>query len=428
MKTGSSKSGRSRGLEVIQTELEKRVYYLRTLYDVSNELFGTVQFDAILHNFTLMTMGNFGVPQAFIMTCDPAAKNVSHLVSVGFDEEEKAKIKGEACEFLAPNGTCNLKEGFFGSSAETGLPSDLVLAVPFQINDELIGLLGLGQKLTEEPYTREDKELLGTLVNNLVVALKNALSFEEIKRLNEELTQKNIELEEALKKLQAAIRKVELLESIKANLCKFVPATVTRMIEESPTFETMQARERDMSVMFLDIEGYTKLTEEVGGTEVNSLVERYFSVFMDAIYANNGDVMETSGDGLMVLFLSPGAETNALEAVRAALTIREKTNQVNQQSALVSRPLAINIGITSGEAFVGASKFDSVTGSRWAYTAHGNVVNMAARICSKARGGAIYANEETVRRVSHHFGFQSLGKFRLKNLSEEVEIYELTHG
>jgi class 3 adenylate cyclase len=257
------------------------------------------------------------------------------------------------------------------------------------------------------------------------VALKNALSFEEIHGLNQELQTKNEELEKTLQQLRAALRKVEILESVKANLCKFVPATVSRMIEKSPTSENLEASERDLSVMFLDIEGYTRITEEMGGTVVNSVVEKYFSVFMDAIYTNNGDVMETAGDGLMILFLSEDGKTHALDAVRAAATIRQKTGIINRESEAILKPLAINIGITSGRAFLGASRFNSPTGSRWTYTAHGMLVNMAARICTKATGGAIFTNRATAERAGEEFPFIFLGKFPLRNISKEMEIFEV---
>jgi class 3 adenylate cyclase len=425
MNTEPGESDTSTGLEVIQTELDRRAYYLRTLYDVSKELFGTVNFEAILRNFMLMTMGNFGVFRCFILTCNDSADQVRHIVSVGFDEDEQSRLQQFSCRFLEGNSTCMVESAGLEKLGSTPFPPDVSLIFPFRIDTDQIGILGLGPKLTEEPFEKHDKELLGTLVNNLVVALKNALSFEEINALNEELQVKNEELEKALHELQAAMRKVEILESIKANLCKFVPATVTRMIERSPTSESLEARERDLTVMFLDIEGYTKITEEVGGTETNSLVEKYFSVFMDAIYTNNGDVMETAGDGLMILFLAEDRTAHALDAVRAAATIREKTAVINKESTVVSQPLAINIGITSGRAYLGASRYSSTTGSRWTYTAHGMLVNMAARICTKATGGAILTNRATAERAGDEFRIVSLGKSRLKNISEEMEIFEV---
>lgn len=251
--------------------------------------------------------------------------------------------------------------------------------LPFTLEPDCLGLLGLGSKLVDEPYTDDDLELLVTLVNNLVVSLKNARSFEEIKRLNQHLRQKNVELEKAL-------RKVEILESVKANLSKFVPTTVSRLIEKSPTASIPESKEQDVSVLFVDIEGYTRLCENLGTAEVNEVVEKYFSVFMDAIYANNGDVNETAGDGLMVLFLSEDKVTNALEAVQTALTIRENAASIKKDT-LLSERLLINMGINSGPAFLGAAKFESYTGSRWTYTARGLTTNVAARIGSLASGG-----------------------------------------
>jgi class 3 adenylate cyclase len=70
-------------------------------------------------------------------------------------------------------------------------------------------------------------------------------------------------------------------------------------------------------VLFLDVEGYTKICERLRGGELNEVIERYFSVVMDAIYTNNGDVSMTAGDGLMVLYLGEDRQSNALEAQSA---------------------------------------------------------------------------------------------------------------
>jgi class 3 adenylate cyclase len=278
--------------------------------------------------------------------------------------------------------------------------------------------VGLGSKLVSEPYNENDKELLDTLVNNLVVALKNARSFEQIKLLNEDLQAKNIKLEKAL-------RKVEILEDVKANLSKFVPNTVTRLIEKSPNGIIPESKEQDVSVLFLDIEGYTKMCEELEGSEVNAVIEHCFSVFMDAIFANNGDINETAGDGLMVLFLNEDKMTNALEAVRTALKIKEEAARIKSQFKSLSAPLIINMGINSGPALVGAAKFDSYTGSRWTYTARGSVTNVAARIGAQASDGKILLSKTTADRVKVHFSLNSLGRFHLKNVTEEIEIFQV---
>ena len=146
---------------------------------------------------------------------------------------------------------------------------------------------------------------------------------------------------------------------------------------------------------------------------------------MDAIYANNGDVNETAGDGLMVLFPTEDETTNALEALRAALTVREKTAMINQEDDASSESLVINMGINSGRALLGAARFESLTGSRWTYTARGMVTNLAARIGAAASDGAIFISKTTADRVREQFPLTSVGKFSLKNVSEKVEIFEV---
>ncbi|MEJ2286711.1 MAG: adenylate/guanylate cyclase domain-containing protein [Desulfobacterales bacterium] len=411
--------------EHVQNELDRRVFYLKTLYDVSKDIFSSVETETILRSFLLMAMGNFGVTEGFILLINPRAEEIEHLVAVGLVDEDVAGIKKDIEQLIRQGVFSQPENGAEKILQAEGLSTPLALARDFSVESEWTGIFGLGAKLIGEPYNENDRELLDTLMNNLIVALKNARSFEKIKGLNRDLEAKNLELEKTLKKLQAAMRKVEILESIKLNLCKFVPTAVTRMVENSPTGEVQEAKELDITMLFLDIEGYTKITESVGGTEVNTLVEKYFSVFMDAIYENNGDVVETAGDGLMVLFLAEDENTHALEAVKTAQTIKEQACLINDDCSMDSQPLVVNVGICSGQAFVGAAKFESVTGSRWAYTSHGTTTNVAARLCGQARGGAVLVSKSTADRVKDHYSFSPLGKLALKNLSGEVEVFAL---
>jgi class 3 adenylate cyclase len=411
--------------ENIQMELDRRVYYLKTLYDISKDIFGSVEYEQILKNFLMMTMGNFGVVEGFILTVDNPSKKINGFVSVGFQEDDNALLKTGASEILLSPDLVKSIQNETDLKNQGLLPPQMICALAFDVDQDSNGLLGLGSKLIGDSYSSDDEELLDTLVNNLVVALKNARSFQEIKGLNLDLQEKNIQLETALVQLKASMRKVELLESIKENLSKFVPVTVSRMIEKSPT-SIPESKKQDLSVLFLDIEGYTKLTEKLGSSETNEVIEKHFSAFMDAIYANNGDVNETAGDGLMVLFLNEDKQTSALEAVRTALKIRKEAVRIFEEcDSLKYRPLDINMGINSGEALVGAAKFETYSGSRWTYTARGSLTNIAARIGAQATRGGIYLSKSTADRIKEHFSPKPKGKFNLKNVSEEIEIFEL---
>ncbi len=409
----------------VHGELDRRIFHLKTLYDVSKDIFGNVEVETILRNFLLMTMGNFGVIEGFILTLELPSQEIPHFLSMGFPDADHLVLENASRLLLLEGGLSGSVVGRDEMVRRLDFPAGLACVVPLVVSEGCLGLLGLGDKLSGERYGEDDRELLLTLVNNLIIALRNARSFEEIKRLNDHLQEKNVELENTLRELQAALRKVEILEGVKANLSKFVPSAVSRLMDASPAMPVLEARERDVSVLFLDIEGYTRISEKLGVEELNQLVEVCFSVFMDAIYENNGDVLETAGDGLMVLFMNEDHGTNALEAVRAATAIRERTALFHLQCQETSQPLVINIGINSGSALVGASKFESYTGSRWTFTARGMVTNVAARVGALARGGAILLSPTTAGRVKGHFPLFSRGRFSLKNVSEELEIFEL---
>ncbi len=411
--------------ENVQAELDLRAFNLKTLYDVSKDIYSSVESETIIRNFLLMTMGNFGVMAGFVLLFDEPSKTTSQFVPIGFQDENHDALESGGIQLLENIQPESSGEKSTASDPKKFLPESIEFSLPFSVTPERPGLLGLGPKLIGEPFNDNDLELLDTLVNNLVVALKNARSFEQVRMLNKNLQLKNIELEKTLDELRQAMHKVDILESVKASLSKFVPATVSRMIEKSPNGEMPESKEKDASILFLDIEAYTKICERLGDAEMNDIIEKHFSAFIDAIYTNNGDVNETAGDGLMVLFLDKDKEQNALGAVRTALQIREDTIKIGEECSSLYRPLEINMGINSGLAFVGAAKFDSITGSRWTYTARGGITNVAARIGAQAKGGKVFISKSTADRIKDHFSLSPLGKFNLKNVSEEVEIFEI---
>lgn len=408
----------------IQAEFDRKLFHLKTLYDVSQDILSNVNCETIVKNFLLMTMGNFGLVQGFIMILDLPSGNIIHFICKGFQNNHSDHLQKSAHKFLTEKKSRAANENKVNFIDPYSFSPEVPCALSFVVSSDCSGFLGLGPKLINEPYSEDDNELLVTLVNNLVIALKNAQSFEDIKRLNKDLQDKNVELERALNEIQAAMKKVEILERIKANLSQFVPNTINRLIEKSPTNSLPGSREQDISVLFIDIQGYSEMCEKFSGPELNTIVEGCFSVFMDAIYENNGDVNETAGDGLMILFLNEDMETNAMEAVKTAIMIQGKLASINKKVYNLPDPLIINMGISSGYAYVGITKFESLTGCRCTYTARGKVTNVAARIAAIASNGAILLSNSTADRVKKHFPLRALGKFQLKNILGEVEIFQ----
>jgi class 3 adenylate cyclase len=232
-------------------------------------------------------------------------------------------------------------------------------------------------------------------------------------------------LEARNRELAEALDRVVFLERVKHGLDRFVPETVRRAIEENPEAPGLGKTARDVTVLFLDIEGYTRLSEELSRPTLNALVERYFSLFLAPIRAEGGDINETAGDGLMIIFQDGESSAHAAAAVRAALAIRQETARLNRDPSRRHPPIAINIGISSGECDVGTTRFAGPMGERWTFTASGPVTNLAARLGSHATGGQILLAPETALRVHDRFLIRSLGLVSLKNLSSPVQVTEV---
>ncbi len=177
---------------------------MKTLYDVSRDIFASVESEKILKNFLLMTMGNFGVFQGFILLMETPSQEISPFVQVGLDEADLSRIKASARQFLLPDGRAWSEYLDSVCHRPDFLPAEIICALPFALEHNCVGMLGLGAKMVGEPFSEHDQELLFTLVYNLVVALKHARSFEEIAHLNRSLQAQNLELEKAYRELQEA--------------------------------------------------------------------------------------------------------------------------------------------------------------------------------------------------------------------------------
>jgi len=276
------------------------------------------------------------------------------------------------------------------------------LMLPMIYDEQLRAVLSIGRKKSGRIFRREDLDLLRTLVSQSSVALENARLFKD---------------------LADSLKRVQVLESVKTNLAKFVPQTVQDMIEESPDAEGLfEKRDRDLTVMFADMTGYTRLSSRLPIQEVNHIVERYFGAFLDEILRRGGDVNETAGDGLMVLFQEGEAHEHARAAVSAAVAIQRIARSINAERA-GQIPIGMHIGVNSGTASVGATKIQGGAGMRWTYTASGPITNIAARV--GAIGQEIAITDETRKRLGKGFVTEDLGPIELKNVDEPVLVHSV---
>jgi serine phosphatase RsbU (regulator of sigma subunit) len=254
MDTGSQDS---KGIETSRDELELRSYYLGTLFDISKDLFGTLDTASILQNFLLMTMGNFGVVEGFIVVINLDSKETVHFVSNGFHNIDLAQLEDRAKGSLLLREITNPIVEEIKNKELRSLPEEVACAVPFNIDNNSAGMMCLGSKIIDDPYTEDEKKLLITLTNTMIIALQNAGAFEEINQLNKDLLAKSEQLEKTVVKLQAAMKKVakysKHLEQIIAAL------NVAQEVQQSLLPQRPPMEER------FDMAGSSLYCDETGG-------------------------------------------------------------------------------------------------------------------------------------------------------------------
>ena len=275
------------------------------------------------------------------------------------------------------------------------------VVVPLRFQARLRALLVLGGKRSEAPYTGEDLEMLEALADQAAVAVANA---------------------EAHRQVLDYAQQLERSLLIRGSLAKFVPRRVRQLIEESPEAPSLEKRETDVSVLFADISGYTRLSSRLPPDDLASLVERYFGAFLDEIVKHGGDVNETAGDGLMVIF-HEGAHARA--AVDAARAIHRRAAEIGAELADRFEPVAMHVGVNTGPALLGATKIEGSAGTRWTYTASGMTTNIAARLAAQAGDGEIVLSEATRTRLGDDLLVEDLGVRELKNVDTPMRLFRL---
>jgi adenylate cyclase len=149
----------------------------------------------------------------------------------------------------------------------------------------------------------------------------------------------------------------------------------------------------------------------------------YHRAMGQLILAHEGTLERFAGDGLMIFFNDPlPLENPAANAVKMALAMQKSF--VLLQSAWRKRgfELELGIGIAQGYATLGAIGFDG----RWDYACIGSVTNLAARLCSEAKGGQIVTNQKTLARIDDWTQVESLGDLVLKGMAQPVKALNVT--
>lgn len=203
---------------------------------------------------------------------------------------------------------------------------------------------------------------------------------------------------------------------------RFVPRSVVDEMLASGEEIKVGGQRRDISVIFVDIRGFTPMSERLQPEEVIQVLNEYLDICTKAVFHWQGTLDKFIGDGVMAFFGAPVQLDNHPElAVRAALEMKRQSNILEQKCiAQFGIGVKFGVGIHCGPAVVGNIGSEML---RLDYTAIGDTVNLAARLESNAQPGQILISEELHRRAGHLFATEDMGEIKVKGKEKPVRVY-----
>jgi adenylate cyclase len=203
-----------------------------------------------------------------------------------------------------------------------------------------------------------------------------------------------------------------------------MPEYVVRQMLEHPESFKLGGVNQNITVLFADVRGFTRLAEHAPPEQVVQLLNYYFSAMSDIIFAHNGTLDKYIGDGLMALFGAPTTTPDdAVNAVVVAIEMQHRIQKLNEDFRAAGLPeVSIGVGLHTGEATVGYIGSER----RTEYTAIGDTVNLASRLESNALGGQILLSEATASALPQgQFPLREHAALTVKNRAQPVQVSEV---
>ncbi|MCQ2082165.1 MAG: adenylate/guanylate cyclase domain-containing protein [Lachnospiraceae bacterium] len=205
---------------------------------------------------------------------------------------------------------------------------------------------------------------------------------------------------------------------------QYVAPEVVESIAKKGNFELkLGGQKRDIAVLFVDIRGFTPLSEALGPEKVVEILNEYLTLTTTSIFNNYGTLDKFVGDATMAVFNSPfDLDDYVFKAVNAALDIVAGSSKIRQRALeLAGCEVGFGVGVNCGDAVVGNIGCDF----RMDYTAIGDTVNTAARLEANAKAGQVLVSQAVVDALEGRIEVEPVGEIPLKGKSIPLMVYEL---
>lgn len=250
-----------------------------------------------------------------------------------------------------------------------------------------------------------------------------------LEALNAEIRDKNRKVEEQAAqiadwnaRLEARVTEQVARIGQMSKLTRFLSPKISDLIMSGDADDSLKARRTEITVVFVDLRGFTGFTETAEPEEVMSVLRDYHAELGREIMAHDGTIEHFAGDGAMILFNAPvQVDDHELQAIRMALKMREAVALLAQGWKKHGYALGFGVGIAGGYATIGAIGYEG----RLEYSAIGTVVNLAARLCGEAGDTQILISPRIFSKTEGRIDIESVGELSLKGFNRAVPAYNV---
>jgi class 3 adenylate cyclase len=230
-----------------------------------------------------------------------------------------------------------------------------------------------------------------------------------------QLTEWNKTLEE---RVQEQVAQLDRLGRLK----RFFSPHLAELIVAGGAEDPLKTHRREVTVVFLDLRGFTAFAETSEPEEVMGVLREYHAEMGKLILEHEGTLERFTGDGMMIFFNDPTPVPNPAErAIRMAVAMRNRVVELIVKWRKRGYDLDFGVGIAQGYATIGAIGFEG----RWDYGAIGTVTNLAARLCGEAKPGQILTSQRLLGMVEELVEVEAVGELTLKGFSRPVTTHNV---
>jgi len=403
-------------IDRLNRELARKSNEVRIIQQISSEITSTLDLDRILETILSAMDRILGFQHAMILLKDQSADNLRVVASRGYDHvtvgaeiafghgvigvvAERQKMMrvgniGASVSYLTAVQAKLKEAGQQGLSHVTAkLPSlpnvQSQLAIPLLVKDRLIGVLAV-ESPRPNAFDELDEILLSIVANQAATAIENARMYQMVEQLS--------------------------------RLKRFFSPQLAELIVAGGTEDPLKTHRREVTVVFLDLRGFTTFAEQVEPEEVMGVLRDYHAEMGRLILEHEGTLERFTGDGMMIFFNDPVPVPNPAErALRMVLVMRERVQELSSRWRRRGYDLALGMGIAQGYATIGAIGFEG----RWDYGAIGTVTNLAARLCGEAKGNQILVSLRVAGEVEALIETEEVGPLALKGFHKPVPAFSV---